>query len=84
MQEEFAKNSKLIPSQRELRAVLDSPETKRLLELLRADGGTALQNAASVAGLMLTTECMVAEAPKPETPPAGMGGGMGGMGGMDM
>ena len=46
MQEEFAKNSKLIPSQRELRAVLDSPETKRLLELLRADGGTALQNAA--------------------------------------
>ena len=45
---------------------------------------TALQNAASVAGLMLTTECMVAEAPKPETPPAGMGGGMGGMGGMDM
>lgn len=44
---------------------------------------TALQNAASVAGLMLTTECMVAEAPKPDTPPAGMGG-MGGMGGMDM
>ena len=42
---------------------------------------TALQNAASVAGLMLTTECMVAEAPKPDTPPAGMGG-MGGMGGM--
>ncbi|MBQ6656493.1 MAG: chaperonin GroEL, partial [Ottowia sp.] len=35
---------------------------------------TALQNAASVAGLMLTTECMVAEAPKPDTPPAGMGG----------
>jgi chaperonin GroEL len=46
---------------------------------------TALQNAASVAGLMLTTEAMVAEAPKDETPaPAGMGGGMGGMGGMDM
>jgi chaperonin GroEL len=44
---------------------------------------TALQNAASVAGLMLTTECMVAEAPKDETPmPAG--GGMGGMGGMGM
>ncbi|MFP5399218.1 MAG: chaperonin GroEL [Gammaproteobacteria bacterium] len=45
---------------------------------------TALQNAASVAGLMLTTECMVAEAPKEETPmPAGGMGGMGGMG-MDM
>jgi chaperonin GroEL len=44
---------------------------------------TALQNAASVAGLMLTTEAMVAEAPKEETPmPAG--GGMGGMGGMGM
>ena len=43
----------------------------------------ALQNAASVAGLMLTTEAMVAEAPKEETPmPAG--GGMGGMGGMGM
>ena len=45
---------------------------------------TALQNAASVAGLMLTTEAMVAEAPKEETPmPAGGMGGMGGMG-MDM
>ncbi|MBK1687160.1 chaperonin GroEL [Rubrivivax gelatinosus] len=44
---------------------------------------TALQNAASVASLMLTTECMVAEAPKEEAPmPAG--GGMGGMGGMGM
>ena len=45
----------------------------------------ALQNAASVAGLMLTTEAMVAEAPKKEHdhPPMG-GGGMGGMGGMDM
>jgi chaperonin GroEL len=44
---------------------------------------TALQNAASVAGLMLTTECMIAEAPKDEAPmPAG--GGMGGMGGMGM
>ncbi|MFZ9374788.1 MAG: chaperonin GroEL, partial [Burkholderiaceae bacterium] len=46
---------------------------------------TALQNAASVASLMLTTECMVAEAPKDEAPAAGgMPGGMGGMGGMDM
>ncbi len=44
---------------------------------------TALQNAASVAGLMLTTECMVAEAPKEEAAPAMPAGGMGGMG-MDM
>ena len=44
---------------------------------------TALQNAASVAGLMLTTEAMVAEAPKDESPMPG-GGGMGGMGGMGM
>jgi chaperonin GroEL len=46
---------------------------------------TALQNAASVASLMLTTEAMVAERPKDEdkaAPGAGMGGGMGGMGGM--
>ncbi len=43
----------------------------------------ALQNAASVAGLMLTTEAMIAEKPeeKAETPMPG-GGGMGGMGGM--
>jgi chaperonin GroEL len=46
---------------------------------------TALQNAASVAGLMLTTECMVAETPKEEGPAGGgMPGGMGGMGGMGM
>ncbi|AGX88199.1 chaperonin GroEL [Candidatus Symbiobacter mobilis] len=48
---------------------------------------TALQNAASVASLMLTTECMVAEAPKDESAAgagAGGAGGMGGMGGMDM
>jgi chaperonin GroEL len=46
----------------------------------------ALQNAASVAGLLLTTEVMVAEAPKDEehSHAGGMGGGMGGMGGMDM
>ena len=48
----------------------------------------ALQDAASVAGLLITTEAMVAEAPKKEAAPAmggggGMGGGMGGMGGMD-
>ncbi len=48
---------------------------------------TALQNAASVASLMLTTECMIAETPKAESA-AGGGmpdmGGMGGMGGMGM
>ena len=46
---------------------------------------TALQDAASVAGLLITTEAMVAEKPKKETPmPAGgPGGGMGGMGDMD-
>ena len=43
----------------------------------------ALQNAASVAGLMLTTEVMVAEAPKDEHAHSGMPGG-GGMSGMDM
>jgi chaperonin GroEL len=43
---------------------------------------SALQNAASVAGLMITTEAMVAEEPKNESAGAGMGG-MGGMGGMD-
>ncbi|WP_256645674.1 chaperonin GroEL [Thermomonas paludicola] len=45
---------------------------------------TALQNAASIAGLMITTEAMVAEAPKKDEPAmGGAGGGMGGMGGMD-
>jgi len=47
---------------------------------------SALQNAASVAALLLTTEAMIAERPKKEAPaPAGggHGGGMGGMGGMD-
>src|SRR5215208_1633475 len=46
----------------------------------------ALQDAASVAGLLVTTEAMVAEAPKkqsPMPPMPGGGGGMGGMGGMD-
>ena len=45
----------------------------------------ALQDAASVAGLLVTTEAMVAEAPKKQTPAQAMppGGGMGGMGGMD-
>jgi chaperonin GroEL len=44
----------------------------------------ALQNASSVAGLMLTTDCMVAESPKEEKPMGMPGGGMGGMEGMDM
>jgi chaperonin GroEL len=46
---------------------------------------SALQNAASVAGLMITTEAMVAEEPKEDAPmmPPG-GGGMGDMGGMGM
>ncbi|MBV2122022.1 MAG: chaperonin GroEL [Candidatus Thiodiazotropha sp. (ex Ctena orbiculata)] len=45
---------------------------------------SALQNASSVAGLMVTTECMVADEPKDEAaaPPMGDMGGMGGMGGM--
>jgi chaperonin GroEL len=41
----------------------------------------ALQNAASVAALMLTTDAMVAELPRQDS---GASGGMGGMGGMDM
>jgi chaperonin GroEL len=44
---------------------------------------TALQNAASVASLLITTEAMIAELPKKEAA-GGMPGGMGGMGGMDM
>lgn len=46
---------------------------------------TALQNAASVASLMITTECMVANMPKKDDHAhgGGMPGGMGGMGGMD-
>ncbi|MHA6765967.1 chaperonin GroEL [Sphingobium ummariense] len=44
---------------------------------------TALQNAASVAGLLITTEATIAELPEDKAAPAGMPGGMGGMGGMD-
>ena len=43
----------------------------------------ALQDAASIAGLMITTEAMVAETPKKKEAPPMPGGGMGGMGGMD-
>ena len=43
----------------------------------------ALENAASIAGMLLTTECVLADEPEPEPPmPAGGPGGMGGMGGM--
>ena len=45
---------------------------------------TALQNAASVASLMLTTDCMVAELAEDKPAAGGMPGGMGGMGGMGM
>ncbi len=49
---------------------------------------TALQNAASIAGLMITTECVIADKPEEDKKmggmPGGMGGGMGGMGGGDM
>jgi chaperonin GroEL len=44
---------------------------------------SALQNAASVAGLLITTEAGITEAPKKESAGGGMPGGMGGMGGMD-
>ncbi|MEE9371013.1 MAG: TCP-1/cpn60 chaperonin family protein, partial [Sedimentisphaerales bacterium] len=47
----------------------------------------AVENAASIAGLLLTTDCLITEKPKEKEempggmPPGGMGGGMGGMGG---
>ncbi len=45
---------------------------------------TALQNASSIAGLLLTTECLITELPEKEKPaPMGGGHGGGGMGGMD-
>jgi chaperonin GroEL len=44
---------------------------------------TALEDAASVAGLLVTTEAMIAELPKDAAPAMPGGGGMGGMGGMD-
>jgi len=44
---------------------------------------SALQDASSVAALLITTEAMVAEKPEPKTAPAMPPGGMGGMGGMD-
>jgi chaperonin GroEL len=44
----------------------------------------ALQNAASIAALLLTTEALVADAPEDAPPAMPGGGGMGGMGGMGM
>jgi chaperonin GroEL len=44
---------------------------------------TALQDAASVASLLITTEALIVEAPKEAAPAMPGGGGMGGMGGMD-
>ncbi|EQB11526.1 MULTISPECIES: chaperonin GroEL [Sphingobium] len=44
---------------------------------------TALQNAASVAGLLITTEATIAELPEDKSAAPAMPGGMGGMGGMD-
>ena len=44
---------------------------------------TALQDAASVAGLLITTEATIADMPDDKPAMAGMPGGMGGMGGMD-
>ncbi|MFC5701838.1 chaperonin GroEL [Cohnella faecalis] len=45
---------------------------------------SALQNAASVAAMFLTTEAVIADKPEKDKPAGGMPGGMGGMGGMDM
>jgi chaperonin GroEL len=43
---------------------------------------SALQNAASVAAMVITTECLVADQPEENAPAMPPGGGMGGMGGM--
>ena len=43
---------------------------------------SALQNAASIAALFLTTECVIVDKPEKEAAGAGAGGGMDGMGGM--
>jgi len=45
---------------------------------------TALQDAASIAGLLITTEAMIADRPEPKKGAGGMPGGLGGMGDMDM
>jgi chaperonin GroEL len=43
----------------------------------------ALENASSIAGMVLTTECVIADKPEPKQPAPPMPGGPGGMGGMD-
>jgi chaperonin GroEL len=43
----------------------------------------ALENASSIAGMVLTTECVIADKPEPKQPAPAMPGGPGGMGGMD-
>ena len=43
---------------------------------------SALQNAGSIASLLLTTECMITDLPEADAPPMPGGGDMGGMGGM--
>ena len=65
-------------------------QTEEYVDMLRAGivdpakvVRVALQDAASVAGLLITTEAMVADRPQKDAPPMGGGGGMGGMGGMD-
>ncbi len=65
-------------------------QTEEYVDMLRAGivdpakvVRVALQDAASVAGLLITTEAMVADRPQKDTPAMGGGGGMGGMGGMD-
>ncbi len=64
-------------------------ETGELTDLLKAGivdpakvTRAALQNAASIAAMVLTTECLVADKPEPPSAPAAPGGGMGGMPGM--
>ena len=67
------------------RAVADKTVTTGVVDLKKITR-TALQNAASIAGLLLTTECLITDIPeknKPAPMGGGGGGGMGGMGGMD-
>jgi chaperonin GroEL len=55
----------------------------RGVDILNNTVRVAIQNAASVAALLITTEAMVAEVPKKNSGGAGMPAGGGGMGGMD-
>ncbi|MDB5594264.1 MAG: 60 kDa chaperonin 1 [Hyphomicrobiales bacterium] len=78
--------------------ILDNPsqtygfdaQTEKFVDMLQAGivdpakvVRAALQGAASVAGLLVTTEVMITDAPQKEAPAMGGGGGMGGTGGMD-